>query len=211
MKLTVLGATGATGEQIVRQALAAGHDVTAMARRAEAIPFANTKLRVVHGDAMDSASLRDAVVGADAVLSALGSREMNRPTTVYSAGAVAVITAMHEAGIRRFIGVSALPAAPEEQKSALSRYLVHPLLHRFFGGAYDDMRRMEKLLIESDVDWTAFRPPRLTNAAATGRYRIAVETPLPLAFSVSRANLGAAILRAIDDRALFRHAVSIAD
>ncbi len=211
MQLTVLGATGATGEQIVRQALAAGHGVTAVARRAEAMPFTDPKLRVVSGDIMQAASLREAVVGADAVLSALGSREMNRPTTVYSAGAAAVVTAMHEAGGRRFIGVSAVPAAPDEQKSPLSRYLVHPLLHRFFGGAYDDMRRMESLLGASDVDWTVFRPPRLTNGPATERYRIAIEAPLPRAFSVSRANLAAAILRAVDDRALFRHTVMIAD
>jgi putative NADH-flavin reductase len=73
------------------------------------------------------------------------------------------------------------------------------------------MRRMESLLAASDVEWTAFRPPRLTNAAATGRYRIAIDTALSRAFSVSRANLAAAILSAIDNRALFRHAVTIAD
>lgn len=131
LKLTVLGATGATGEQIVRQALAAGHDVIVVARRAEAMPLTDPKLRVVAGDIMEAASLRKAVVGADAVLSALGSREMNRPTTVYSAGAAAVVAAMHEAGVRRFIGVSAVPAAPDEQKSPFSRYVVHPLLHQF--------------------------------------------------------------------------------
>ncbi len=211
MKVTVLGPTGATGEQIVRQALAAGYDVTAVARRAEAVAITDPKLRAVSGNVLDSASLLDAIVGADAVLSGLGSREMNRPTTVYSEGVVAVITAMHEAGVRRFIGVTAVPVAPDEQKSPLSRYVVHPLLHQFFSGAYDDMRRMERLLAASDVDWTVFRPPRLTHAAATRRYRTAVDASLPRAFTVSRADLAAAIVGAIQDRALFRHAVTIAD
>lgn len=210
MKLTVLGPTGSTGEQIVRQALAAGHEVIAVARRPDAIAPTDPRLRVVLGDVLDPASLHDAVVGADAVLSALGSRQANRPTEVYSAGTASVLAAMRDAGVRRFVGVTAVPVGPDDQKSALDRYLVHPLLHRFFGGGYDDMRRMEDLLANSDLDWTIFRPPRLTNGASTGRYRIAIDVPLPRARSVSRADLAAAMLAAVQEPALVGHAVTIA-
>lgn len=87
VKLAVFGPTGATGGQILRRALAAAHDVTAVARRPDAVAVIDTRLRVVRGNVLDSASsLRDGVVGADAVLSALGGRAMSRPTTVYSAG-----------------------------------------------------------------------------------------------------------------------------
>jgi putative NADH-flavin reductase len=210
MKLTVFGPTGATGEQIVRQALASGHQVTAMARRPEAVAPTGPRLRVVYGDVLDPASLSEGIVGADAVLSALGSRQANRPTTVYSAGTAAVLDAMRETGVRRFLGVSAVPAGPVDQKSTLERYLVHPVLHLFFGGGYDDMRRMEDLLAASDRDWTVFRPPYLTNGASTGRYRIAVDSPLSRARSVSRADLAAAMLATVKDPALSRHAVTIA-
>ena len=158
MKLTVFGPTGATGEQIVRQALALGYEVTTVARSPEAVALTDPHLRVVRGDVLDPASLGEGIVGADAVLSALGSRQANRPTTVYSTGTAAVLDAMRETGVRRFLGISAVPAEPEDQKSTLERYLVHPLLHLFFGGGYDDMRRMEDLLAASDRDWTAFRP-----------------------------------------------------
>lgn len=210
MKLTVFGPTGATGEQIVRQALAASHEVTAVARRPEAVSLTNPRLRVVPGDVLDPASLRDGIAGSYAVLSALGSRQANRPTTVYSAGTAAVLDAMREMGVRRFVGLSAVPVGPDDQKSALERYLVHPLLHRFFGGGYDDMRRMEDLLAESDRDWTVCRPPRLTNGASTGRYRTAVDGPLPHARSVSRADLAAAMLAAVKDPTLIGYAVTIA-
>ena len=210
MKLTVFGPTGPTGEQIVRQALASGHQVTAMARRPEAVAPTGQRLRVVYGDVLNPSSVRDGVAGADAVLSALGSRQMNRPTTVYSAGTAAVLAAMRETDVRRFVGVSAVPVGPEDQKSALERYLVHPLLHLFFGGGYDDMRRMEEVLAASDRDWTVFRPPYLTNGASTGRYRIAVDSPLSRARSVSRADLAAAMLAAANDPALVGHAVTIA-
>ena len=210
MKLAVFGPTGSTGEQIVRQALAAGHEVTAVARRSEAVAFPDPRLRVVPGDVLDPPSLRNGVVGTDAVISALGSRQMNRPTKVYSAGTAAVLAAMRDAGVRRFVGLTAIPVGPEDQKSVLDRYLVHPLLHQFFGGGYDDMRRMEDLLAASDRDWTVFRPPRLSNGVATGHYRIAVDGPLPRAWSVSRADLAAAMLAAVQDPTLVGHAVTIA-
>ena len=210
MRLAVFGPTGPTGEQIVRQALAEGHKVTAVARRPEAVAPADPRLRVVFGDVLDPPSVREGIIEADAVLSALGSRQMGRPTKVYSAGTAAVLDAMREAGVRRFLGGSAVPVGPDEQKSAIERYLVHPLLYRFFGEGYDDMRRMEELLAKSDIDWTVFRPPYLTNGPATGRYRIAVDGPLPRAWRVSRADLAAAMLAAVKDQTLVGHAVTIA-
>jgi hypothetical protein len=57
-----------------------------------------------------------------------------------------VLAAMRDAGVGRFIGVTAVPVGPEDQKSALERYLVHPVLHWIFGGGYYDMRPMEDLL-----------------------------------------------------------------
>lgn len=118
MKLTVFGATGPNGEQIVRHGLAAGHEVTAVVRNPDAMRVADPRLRVITGDVLQPESVPPAVAGAGAVLSALGSRTMRQPTTVYSAGT---------------------------------------------------------LVAASDRDWTVFRPPRLTDAAATGRYRLAVD------------------------------------
>lgn len=210
MKLSVLGATGATGEQIVRHGLAAGHEVTAVVRRPEAVRVADPWLRVITGDVLQPASLAPGIAGAGAVLSALGSRTMRRPATVYSAGTAAVLDAMREAGVRRFVGITAAPVGSRAQQSPLDRYLVHPLLWRAFGPVYADMRRMEALVAASDRDWTVFRPPRLTNAAATGRYRLAVDAPLPRAWTISRADLAAAMVAAAQDPALAGHAVSIA-
>jgi putative NADH-flavin reductase len=44
MNLTVLGATGSTGTQLVEQALAAGHHVTALARSPEKLTITNPNL-----------------------------------------------------------------------------------------------------------------------------------------------------------------------
>ena len=74
MKLTIFAATGGIGRQLLEQAVAAGHDVTAVARNPQNLPA--TPARVVTADlaAADAAALQPATEGADAILSALGAR-----------------------------------------------------------------------------------------------------------------------------------------
>ena len=74
MNLTVLGATGPTGTQLVEQALAAGHHVTALARSPEKLTITNPNLHVVQGDATDRAAVSQAMKRADAVISTLGAK-----------------------------------------------------------------------------------------------------------------------------------------
>ncbi len=74
MKLLIFGATGGTGRQLVDQALAQGHEVTAFARNPENVTAKHDHLKVVQGNVMDATSVETAVAGHDAVLSALGNR-----------------------------------------------------------------------------------------------------------------------------------------
>src|SRR5690348_16254133 len=74
MKIVVVAATGGIGRQILDQAVAAGHDVTAVVR--SPAKLAGLPVRVVAADlaAADAAALESAIGGADAVLSGLGAR-----------------------------------------------------------------------------------------------------------------------------------------
>jgi putative NADH-flavin reductase len=208
MKLTILGATGGTGQQLVHAAIGAGHEVTAIVRRPDAITESGPQLRVVRGDLLDPQWTGEGIEGADAVLSALGATSRGA-TTVYSAGTAAVLKAMAGAGVRRILVVSAAPAGPAQDRLTEEK-IIHPILWQFFRGSYEDMRRMEQILAGSDTDWTVFRPPRLTDGPVTGKARIAVGKRLPGGRMVSRADLAAAMLAAINDPATVRHAVAIA-
>jgi putative NADH-flavin reductase len=66
MKLVVFGATGGAGRHVVEQALAAGNEVTAVARDPSRVR-ARERLRVVPGDVGDAASVAAAIAGQDAV------------------------------------------------------------------------------------------------------------------------------------------------
>jgi len=73
------------------------------------------------------------------------------------------------------------------------------------------MKRMEAIVAASDRDWTIFRPPRLVDRPATGKYRTAIDAPLSGAWRITRADLAAAMLAAVNDPTLIRHVVTIAN
>jgi putative NADH-flavin reductase len=211
MKLTILGATGATGTLLVRQALAAGHDVTAVVRDPARLTVpAHRQLRTVAADVMDPASISPAVAGADAVISAVGPRGTG-PTTVIRDSVRSIIAAMQKTGTRRLLQVSGSVVA-DEGESPYLRYLLKPVARRtFLRHVCADMRRGEDEIRASDLDWTIFRPPSLTGKAASGTYRTAIDRNLPHGFTISRADLAACMLTLLDDPATVHRHVSIAN
>jgi putative NADH-flavin reductase len=211
VKLTIFGATGATGTSVTEQALAAGHEVTAIVRDpARLAVSAHRRLRVVTASVMDPAAIAPALDGADAVISSIGPRGTG-PTTVIADSVRSIIQAMEKAGTRRFIQVSGSIVA-DDGESPYMRYLVKPVARRtFLRHVCADMRSGEDEIRRSDLDWTILRPPALTGKAATGTYRTAIDQNLPHGFSVSRADLAACILALIDDPATVHKHVSIAN
>src|ERR1041385_2638221 len=86
MKLAIFGANGPTGKLLTKQALAAGHMVTAITRHPGTFPIRHEQLKVMRGDVYNLASVEQAVAEQDAVLSALGVPFSTKPIRVYSQG-----------------------------------------------------------------------------------------------------------------------------
>jgi putative NADH-flavin reductase len=106
MKLTILGATGATGTCLTEQALAAGHEVTAIVRDPGRLSIPeDPQLHVVTADVMDPASIIPAMTGAAAVITAIGPRGTG-PATVIQDSVRSIIQAMQKTGIRRLLEIS---------------------------------------------------------------------------------------------------------
>src|SRR4029450_9955161 len=112
MKLFVIGATGRTGEEIVQQALETSHHVTAFARAPQSVALRHEHLMAVKGNATDENQLYDAMQNHDAVLSALGPREVFKPTSLLHDSALAATRAIKRAGVKRLVILSAAAHFP---------------------------------------------------------------------------------------------------
>ena len=91
------------------------------------------------------------------------------------------------------------------------RNLGTPLFKTLLRERYTDLALMEDVLRASELDWTIFRPPRLTNGKLTAAYRTAMGRNLKGGGSISRADVAHAMLAAIGRRETIRAEIGIAD
>lgn len=195
---------------MVERAVRRGHHVVAVARRAEAVAAHPDRVRAVAADAVDRPAMVAALTGCDAVVSTLGVGTARGPTTLYSEGIGNVLAAMDAHAIARLAVVSAAPVGPRAAHPLVQRRVVIPLLHRVFGGTYDDMGRMEAVLRSSAVDWVSVRPPRLIDRPGRGRHRRRADAPVRGGRSMRYDDLADALLDVLDDATLSRAAVYVA-
>src|SRR5262245_3392240 len=184
MKLTIFGATGGIGAELLDQAVAEGHTVTAADRNPSKLAADHNGVRImrVDLDEPEPGMLESAVSGADAVLSGVRPRPMAK-AGVAEHGTRAIVSAMQATGVRRIIVVSAAPistvASPgrphppryDPGEGFFMRNLLTPIAKTVMRERYADLALMEDVLRTSGLDWTIFRPPRLTNGSVTGTYR----------------------------------------
>lgn len=207
MHITVFGASGGTGRLVVRQALKAGHDVTAVVR--DGSPATGLDgATLIRADVMDPVAIAPSVAGRDAVVSAIGTRTSG-PTSVCYDTTCSITSAMRAGGVSRLVVVSQALVTTDGD-GPFTRVVVKPLVRRFLRHALADAIRMEEHLRTTDLDWTIVRPPRLTNGKPTGRYQTARGASVRGGYTISRADLATAILATLDDAETAGTAVGVA-
>jgi uncharacterized protein YbjT (DUF2867 family) len=212
MKLTVFGATGGTGRQVVRQASAAGHQVTAVVRDAARLPVDLAGgVEAVEADVMDAAAIEEAVKGRDVVINAIGTRDLRHPTSVCTDSTRGIITAAQATGGGiRLVTASNSAMAPGPGDDPFTRYVVKPLiLARLLRHMIDDMRRAEQLVRTCGQPWTIVRAGRLTDRPGKGTYRRALDHNVLGGFQITRADFATALLDAATDPAITAHVLSV--
>ena len=220
MKLTIFAATGGIGRQVLEQALAAGHDVTAVVRNPKKL---SGQARIVTADLADAdpAMLESAVAGADAVLSGLGPRS-NSEAGIAAQGTRAIVQAMQATGVRRLVVVSAAPIGtvpspgrPKPPKhdpgdGFFMRNLLSPLTKAALRKRYADLALMEDVVRESGLDWTIVRPPQLIDKPLTGIYRTTHGQNVRRGLHISRADVAQLMLRVLEQPETVYQTIGIA-
>jgi putative NADH-flavin reductase len=212
MKVTVFGATGGIGRQVVTQLLDARHEVVAVVRRAAAFPSHREGLTIEQVPSVAAPGpLLLALQNAEAVISAIGPRSL-RDGPVASSTTRAILNAMAQMRVRRLVAVSASPVAAGAQTDGfLLRRILRPLIKALLCDLYIDLARMEGEIEQSGLDWTVIRPPRLGDGPPTGTYRSVIGGNVPNGFSISRANAAHAMVAALSNPATIRQPVGVAD
>jgi putative NADH-flavin reductase len=206
INVVVLGAAGRTGRLIVAEALRSGHQVTAAVRNPASVPAA-PGLRVERADVRDAESLRAVIQGHDAVVSAIGPSG-RKAHNLYSDGARATVSAMQVTGVKRLLAITSVGVRHDDPHHAWwYRGLIRPI------GAdlYADMARMERIVRDSDLDWTFVRPTYLQDREPTGSYRATDNSTPQGGWRITRTDIARFIVEELDGHRWSRQAPSLAE
>ncbi len=201
MNITVLGASGKTGTELVKQSLAAGHNVNGLVRqegRLEKRPHLN----IIFGDATNASDIAEASKNSDVIVSALGD---NSPkSTLMSNTVKAVIAASKDTGLKRFILMSTFGVGKNEFAGGMK------LMAGMMKSMFKDKVTSETMLRQSSLDWTIVHPTVLTDQPEGSGLRVVPEAEkLSLKHKIARADVAAWILKEIENNAYVKADVTI--
>ena len=165
MKLTVFGAAGRTGRQVLAQAAARGHEITGFVRDAGRFE-APARVRVVEGDARDPLTVVEAVRGADAVISVLALRS-SEDEPQYSEATRTIAEAGAQLKVARIVVTANNDAFGDDEVTG--EFAAHAREHR----------RNRATLQASSLAWTIGAAPLVTDDPATGAYAAVVDGKAP--------------------------------
>lgn len=194
MKLLVIGATGGTGRAIVREALANGHEVTALVRSEADARSLLPGAVLVEGDARDGPATFRALEGCDAVISALGPRGINpvRKITLLSEATDTLVAGMRARGVRRLVCITGMGAGDSAGHGGfVYDRLIKPLALRKI---YEDKNRQEAIIKASALDWIIVRPTVLTDGPASGEVHATTDLRGVHGGKISRADVAAFVV-----------------
>ncbi len=194
MKVVVFGATGTTGLLVVDALLSQGHKVVAAVRSPDRLGDRASRVEVCRVDLASaelSAAVSRALVGADAVISCAG-HDGQTPTTMMKGFADVLVTAAHQNGVRRVVGLAGggIVVVGDPPPHLAKRFL-RAVMGVVANKMLFDTEAFGQTLLASDLDVTISRPPRLTDGPVSGRVVAAETLRLGLFDSLSRVDLAA--------------------
>ena len=199
MKVVVFGGTGRTGQQVLTALARAGHDITLYGRRA---PQGWTG-KAITGRLDDARAVANALQGADAVVSALGS---SRTGAVCLPASRSVIAA-RVPGLRYITVAGAAVDVPGDAKAIADR-IIGSIFRVLMRKMLAERQAEYQELAASELDYTMLRPPMLTDGPTTGNWVLSSDTPASK--RIARADVAQAMVAALERQDLIRTAPFIA-
>lgn len=157
----LFGATGRTGQHLVRILLAQGHTVRAVARNPGKLTLESPGLQVVRGSITEELALQELLKGVDAVVLMLGDAMQQRKRRINTAFVHKLIPEMRRQGVKRLLYQAGGFTRPYKQRLPFAFWLLRNTVVRFAGlvGQHEDNEAVIEYLVEqaNDIAWIVHR------------------------------------------------------
>lgn len=211
MKITVFGATGATGKKVVEQALELGYEVNAFVRNPEKMDITNEKLTLITGDVTNSENVDQAVEGSDGVVVALGASPDMQADVVMEKGTQNIMNAMKKHSVKRIIVQSSYAMSGSSEGIEFMKKMgmgeeqiamMKPVL--------DDKSKQGDAVVSSGLEYTIVRPLMLNDEGKTGKYRVGENLDVKVGDAISRADVADFMLKDLTENKFIGKTVALA-
>ena len=200
--IALLGGSGKTGQEFLKQALDKGYTIKVLARTPAKIPQQSDKLEVMQGDALNFEDVKKLVEDSDLVVSLFGHVK-GSPKWLQTEGTKNIVEAMKLHAVDRVISLSGGGLRYEKDQPKLIDWIIKGALKLFAGQLLKDAERHAEVLKESDLDWTIVRGPVLTEGEQKGEYRVGW-VGVNAGSKISRKDLADFIVGEIEDKQFIR-------
>lgn len=209
MTVTIFGATGMVGHQLIVHCLAKGWQVRAFGRNVAHLidrDLRTKELEVIKGYVLDESNVRQAIKGSNAVLSALGGAFDGTDRT-RSLGIKNIIGQMLATGVHRIVALGGLGVLPDEDGNFLldgpnypAQYIPVGLEHK---QAYLYLR-------EAPLQWTFVCPPNILPADADNHFEALAEKPA-VKYEINAGNLALFMVNELERNEFVQQRVGISN
>jgi len=213
MKLVIFGATGFSGQAIMKLALSNGIQVTVLVRNKSAISIQNENLTVIQGNVLDSNDVKKALEHQDAVIQCLGvgGKGDGKPTTFISEANKIIVDEMEKQKVSRLIAMSNVGAGNSLsfQPWFFTNFIL-PYFMKWLKVIIDDKNRMEPIMMNSELDWTIVRCPNIVEKTPKGNVHATLDGK-GLKLSITLGDMAEFIVHQLTDSTYSKQAPSISN
>lgn len=196
-RIVIFGATGGTGQELVKQSLEQDLEVTAFVRDPKKLNIKSKNLTVIKGDVLNAEEVDKAIQNQDAVICSLGMPASDK-STLRRDGTKNIIKSMEANKVDRLICQTSLGFG--DSKEVLPWHMKYLIVPFILKNAFKDHALQEAAIENSNLEWTIVRPGNMTNGKKTDAYKHGFEPTDRIKLKVSRADVASFMLKQIEDQ-----------
>ncbi|HEY0298552.1 MAG TPA: NAD(P)H-binding protein [Arachidicoccus sp.] len=212
MKVVIFGATGFSGNAVLKKALAQNHQVTILVRNKSAISIHDKNLAIMEGNVMDRNKVSEVLENQDAVIQCLGvNGKSTQPTTFMSDVTKIIVEEMEKSGAKRLISMSNIGTGNSIGYNPwYFTKIILPYFMKWLKVVIDDKNLMEPIVMNSHLDWTIVRCPNIEDKPSKGRIHATLDGK-GLKLSITLADMATFIVQQLTNESFSKQAPAISN
>ncbi len=211
--ILLIGSTGFSGFQVLKELLKKGYVVTAITRNTSTLNLEDDNLKIVEGNILNPLFLKAVLENQEAVINCLGigGKGNGKPNTLLSDSTRILVDIMEKSKTKRLITMSNIGAGDSEQfQPLIFRKFILPYFMKWLKVIIEDKNRMEPIIMNSQLNWTIVRCPNIIEKPAKNRINPTLEGK-SLKLTITNEDLSWFIVNQLESIEFLKKAPSISN